>query len=423
MLNKLKSIYLLIPLVCLFFYLDLIKPGHKEIDFAPHLNYFRYLADAFLHGRLNVIVPDSQRDLVVYNQQLYLYWPPVPALVYTPLVAIFGVDLPDAFINVLFGILNVWLIMKISSLLSSKFNLGLNEKHIMWVGFFWGLGTVHFYMSMEGTVWFVSQIMAQTFLFSAVYAMLKIQKPYRALFISGVFYASAVYTRNNLVFSVFFLLFLYLALHRQIKFKDWLTKGAIFIFPFIIFSLLNGWYNFARFGDFFENGIQYHDMNPYFLEAFQQHGYFSTYFLIHNFYIEVLHWPSFNLQFPFILKEEEGFGFIWGSPLFLLLIPAVILQFRSYKNIIEGHPMLISHRLIRFGCWAAALPIAFIIFCIMGTGWYQFCARYTLDFQFFLFVYLLFSWQLLCGIPKIKWITLILILASIVIQFLGAWIY
>ena len=133
--------------------------------------------------------------------------------------------------------------------------------------------------------------------------------------------------------------------------------------------------------------------------------------------------PSIYSSFPFIQKEEEGFGFIWGSPLFLLLIPAAVLQLLTYRNGLNVNVMIVSQRMVRVGCWLAAVPIAFVIFCIMGTGWYQFCARYTLDFQFFLVVYLLFSWQVLATIPKIKWITFTLILASIVIQFLGAWMY
>jgi hypothetical protein len=418
-----KYIIWLVPFVCIFFYFDWIKPGHKSLDLESHLNYFRDLADAFLHGRLDVKNPLNDRDLVHYNNKLYLYWPPMPAVAYTPLVAIFGTHLPDAFINILFGILNIWLFMKIVLGLNQKFNLNFNTKQLLWVGFFWGLGTVHFYMSMEGTVWFVSQIMAQTFLFSSVVLLLKSKDKVVPLLLSGLFFAAATYTRNNMVFAIFFLACLYLAMHPKLSWKNGIGKTIIFGIPFILFSLLNAWYNYVRFGDYFENGIQYHLMNPYFFENFKQHGYFSTYYLSHNFYTEVVHMPSFTTSFPFIQKEDEGFGFIWGSPLFLILIPAVVLQIRTYKNPIKGNADILSQRIVRIGCWLAALPIAFVIFCIMGTGWYQFCARYTLDFQFFLVIYLLFSWQLLSVIPKIKWIAFTLILASITIQFLGAWIY
>jgi len=418
-----KTIIWLVPLICLFFYFDWIKPGHKSLDLEPHLNYFRDLADAFLHGRLDVTSTLNDRDLATYNNKLYLYWPPMPALVYTPFVAVFGAQLPDAFINSLFGLLNIWLFMKIVSGLNQKFNLNYTTKQLLCLGFFWGLGTVHFYMAMEGTVWFVSQIMAQTFLFASVYFLIKSKDKRGPLILSGLFFAAAAYTRNNMIFAVFFLACLHLAMHPKLQWKNGLRKAFIFGIPFIIFSFLNAWYNQARFGDYFENGIQYHLMNPYFYENFKQHGYFSTYYLSHNFYTEVLHTPSFKAQFPFIQKEEEGFGFIWGSPLFLLLIPALVLQLRPYSVAIKSEAATDSKRLVRIGCWLAALPIAFVIFCIMGTGWYQFCARYTLDFQFFLVVYLLFSWQVLAVIPKIKWIAFILILASIVIQFLGAWIY
>jgi hypothetical protein len=418
-----KHLFWLVPFICLFFYFDWVKPGHKSIDLEPHLNYFRDLADAFLHGRLDVTSTLNDRDLVHFNNKLYLYWPPMPAVVYTPLVALFGPQLPDAFINILFGLLNIWLFMRIVHHLNQQFNLNLHNPHLLWMGFFWGLGTVHFYMSMEGTVWFVSQIMAQTFLFSSVLLLLKSKDKVVPLLLSGLFFAAAAYTRNNMVFVVFFLACLYLAMHPKLSWKNGIGKIIIFGIPFTLFSLLNAWYNYARFGDYFENGIQYHLMNPYFYENFKQNGYFSTYYLSHNFYTEVLHMPTFNSSFPFIQKEDEGFGFIWGSPLFLLLIPAIVLQIRTYSVGIKGEVAIVSQRLVRMGCWLAALPIAFVIFCIMGTGWYQFCARYTLDFQFFLTVYLLFSWQVLSLIPKIKWIALLLILASIVIQFLGAWIY
>ena len=98
-----KHLFWLVPFICLFFYFDWVKPGHKSIDLEPHLNYFRDLADAFLHGRLDVTSTLNDRDLVHFNNKLYLYWPPMPAVVYTPLVALFGPQLPDAFINILFS--------------------------------------------------------------------------------------------------------------------------------------------------------------------------------------------------------------------------------------------------------------------------------------------------------------------------------
>ncbi|HSU28965.1 MAG TPA: hypothetical protein VLJ68_11315 [Chitinophagaceae bacterium] len=422
MLKKLKRpeiVYIVVPVVCLLFYLGILKVGHHHFDLTAHHNYFRHLADAFLHGRLYIVNPPGDWDLVAYHDKYYIYWPPAPALVYMPLVAIFGVNLPDVLISSFFGMINVWLIMKICSLLAKRFSLALTHKHFAWIGIFWGLGTVHFYMSLNGGVWFVSQILAQTFLFSSVYFLLAKKSKFGSLILSGLFFALTAYTRNHLVFSIFFIFFLYMAMHPKMKFKEWMIRGFVFILPFIICSLLNGWYNYARFGNVLENGLAYHLMNPYFVENFKAYGYFSLHYFPYNFFVEVIRPPVVMLHRPWIKSEPEGFGFIWGSPLFLLLIPAFFL---SVKHMVQRKMGDRAARLIKTGSIAATIHIAFVIFTIMGTGWIQFCARYTLDFQFFLVVFLLFSWKDLLVIPYIKLVTAGLIIVSVGIEYIGAFV-
>ncbi|MCX6350676.1 MAG: hypothetical protein NTX03_02315 [Bacteroidetes bacterium] len=408
---KENSVYFLVPLVCFLLYSGLIVPGHFQLELTPKLNYFRHLADAFLNGRLDIINPPSKTDLVIYHGKYFIYWPPVPALVFVPLVALFGVELPDILISCLFAAINVWLLMLICKNLSEKFSLGLTQKHIAWIGIFWGLGTVHFYMAKEGDIWFISQIMAQTFLFAAVYFFLRKGNGY--LILSGLFFAMAAYTRNHLVFSIFFFLFLFIAMEKNVSIKDIFIKGFVFVLPFVVFSFLNLWYNYARFGSLFDNGINYHNMNPYFVENFKKFGYFSWHYFPHNFYTEVLHFPHIRLHPNFLEREEEGFGFIWGSPLYFLLIPALVFRRKNYD---------MSTHLIKTGSMISAILIACLIFLIMGTGWIQFCARYTLDFQFFLIIFLLFSWKNLSGISFIKPITICLILLSLWVQYVGAWV-
>lgn len=396
----------------------MLKTGHKHLDLSAHINYFRDLADAFLHGRLNLLNPPATYDLVNFNQKLYLYWPPAPALVYMPLVYLFGLNLPDVLISSLFGMANVWLVMKICASLINKFSLNVSASGIAWIGIFWGLGTVHFYMSKDGSVWFVSQIMALTFLLSSILIFLT-KRGLISLLTSGLLFGLAAYTRNHLVFSAFFFMFLYFALNPKEKLKTCLKNGTFFIIPFIALSILNLWYNYARFNNVFENGINYHIMHPYFLNNFNQHGYFSYHYIPYNFFVEVLHFPTLLLHSPFIKHEPEGFGFIWGSPLFLLLLPVFVIYIKSWfgKQVNNSETQL-----IKTGTIAATIPIALVIFSIMGTGWMQFCARYTLDFQFFLVVFLLFSWQNLIKFRYIKLITITLILVSATIQYIGAWV-
>ena len=399
-----KRIYFQVPFWSLVVYLSRFRPdkGH----------YFNYLADAFLHGRLNVIPGRHFEDLVLFNGKYYLYWPPVPAIVMMPFVALFGPVLPDAIFSSCTGALNVWLFMKICSRFSEQFSLGLKAREIMWAGLFWAFGTVHFYMAANGDVWEFSQVIAQTFLLSSVYFFLE----NRRWWLSGILFGLAVYTRNDLVFAGFFFVFLYFAMNPGRKISQFLKSSTVFLIPFVIFSLLNAWYNFARFGDVADNGLKYHLMNDYFIENFQKHGYFSWHYFAHNFYTEVLHWPTFLLEDPFIQEEPEGFGFIWASPFFLMLIPAMGLWI--YRLFTKANPQ--GFKLITIGAWAATLPIATTIFLIMGTGWRQFGARYTLDFQFFLLVFLMFCWPYLSRYSLVRKLSLVLIFLSFIIQAIGA---
>jgi len=413
LLKKNNTYVLIVCAICLSFYLGVFTVNQYSPKLDPQLNYFRYLADAFNHGRLNLENTPSKEDLVEFKHQFYAYWPPVPALVYMPLVAVFGMQLPDALINTLFAIFNVLLVMKIMLGVNKRFNCLLNIHHMALLGLFWGLGTVQFYMARSGAVWQVSQIMAQTFLLLAIYTFISITAKYKRLLIAGLFFACAVYTRNHFLLAFPFFIGYELATKTDFKWQHLYKSYWLFIFPFFIFSLLNAWYNYARFGDCFENGLQYHLMSEYFKPLFLKHGYFSLAYFLHNVYTEVLHWPSFKSQFPYILKEPEGFGFIWGSPLYLLLIPAMVLLFRKKQAL--------SNRILVMACLISAILMSIVIFSIMGTGWVQFCARYTFDFQFFLMLILVLMWPQLSKLKWTKPIAIPLILVSIGIQYLGAY--
>lgn len=411
--NKNNTYFIIVCLLCFLFYLGLFSVNQYKPNFDPQLNYFRYLAKAFNQGHLNLENTPSKEDLVEFNHQFYAYWPPVPALVYMPLVALFGLQLPDALINTLFAVFNVLIVMKIMNVITKCFNCLLSLNQIALIGLFWGLGTVQFYMARSGTVWLVSQIMAQTFLLLAIYSFIVINEKYKRLAIAGFFFACACYTRNHFVLTLPFFIGYEIATKIDFKWRQLFKTYGLFIVPFLVFSILNAWYNYARFGNCFENGLKYHLMSDYFKPLFLKHGYFSLSYYSHNFYTEVLHWPTFKAQFPFIEKEPEGFGFIWGSPFYLLLIPAFILV---VKNKIAS-----SYRILILACLLSVVLMSTVIFSIMGTGWVQFCARYTFDFQFFLVLILGLMWSQLAKIKWMKFLTLLLILVSIGIQYLGAY--
>ena len=79
---------------------------------SSDFQYFKYLAHSFTEGRLDLEecpYPTNCHDLVLFNDKIYLYWPPVPALAYIPLVAIYDFQTPDQAISHILGAVNVLL--------------------------------------------------------------------------------------------------------------------------------------------------------------------------------------------------------------------------------------------------------------------------------------------------------------------------
>ena len=58
---------------------------------SPGQNHFVYLAEAFLHGRLGVTGGGTVlAEIVPYNGNFYVVYPPMPAVLLLPFVAVFG---------------------------------------------------------------------------------------------------------------------------------------------------------------------------------------------------------------------------------------------------------------------------------------------------------------------------------------------
>ncbi len=401
---RFRSPFVWVPLLCGVVYGIFIRPGQ--------LNYFRELAGAFLEGKLYLANPSNTHDLVFFGGKYFLYWPPVPALVWLPLVALFGNGFPDGIPGMLAGLLNVWFVMRLLREFAQRAGHPLPDKTLAWAGAFWGLGTTQFHLAPPGNTWFFAQTVAQTFLLPAMLLFVR----NKSWFWSGLLFALAVYCRNTLVFAGLFFWLIYVAQNAGLPWKVHLRRAFLFLLPFVAFSVVNAAYNYARFSDVWENGLRFHLMDEHFVKSFQQHGYFSLHYLPYNFYVEVLHAPTFIPRVPFVMDEPEGFGFLWASPFFFLIFPALLLWI---KNRFSGGDNNRFFRWTTSACWIAAVPIAITIFLIMGTGWRQYGARYTFDFQVFLLLFLALLWPQLARFRWMPKLGVALVVFSVAMQAAG----
>lgn len=431
--------FILLPILIWFFYNGLLMHdyGHFRTRTVA-TNYWSYLAEAFLDGRTDIkeCPPYSDcHDLVFFEGKKYLYWAPVPAFVYLPIVAKMGTQTPDLLIASIFGAINIGLFSLFLFYFSKFFRLQIRFlENQIWT-LFWGMGTVHFYMSMNGTVWYIAQVLAQSFLLLGFIFLLKNPRNKWNLLWSGLSLALAIYTRNNLIFALLFafsiLIPRYLLPERQHIFEKWKMKIGhliLFISPFLLASLLNLYYNFIRFGDAFENGLNYHKMDPGYQVNFDMHGYFSWKYIVSNFWIEVLKPPKWTNDFPFFdIENGFGFGFLWASPMLIFFIPATFLFFKKgikNRNLISIQNIFKYQKVsAMLGNYLALFGISIVIFSVMGPGWKQFASRYSLDYQLFLMIPILFFFE---KWKSNKWITslaFILLLLSVYMNYFGARIF
>src|SRR5919199_6295355 len=76
--------------------------------------HFLYLADAFAHGTFAVDnLPGAYRDKVIFNNHTYIPLGPMPGLVLTPLVAVFGLSFNEYWAALAIGVVNLFLLNRL----------------------------------------------------------------------------------------------------------------------------------------------------------------------------------------------------------------------------------------------------------------------------------------------------------------------
>ena len=324
--------------------------------------YFNYLADAFLHGQSHLrIIPPLTVDLALHNGKYYLYWPPFPAVLLMPFVALFGINFSDVLFTLLLGGVNVGLVAYFLRLLSDKEIAPTQPWQRFLLTIFFAFGSVHFILARWGLVWFTSQIVA--FLCGLlVYIIVIRYKGPIAFFFSGLFLAFAVLTRSHLIFLGIWPAYYLYKQHKAFGWKTLTKYGLLFALPIFIALGLYAGYNWVRFGSIFDLGIgaSYRNLGPFLQNDFERYGHFSLRYIPTNLYYNFIY-------YPFPLSTET----LMGGSLFLLS-PVYIAAFWGFKS---PQPKASN--------WALGITILAVLIPILvniGTGWATFGPRYTLDF-------------------------------------------
>jgi hypothetical protein len=408
-------------------------------------NHYVYLADSLLHGRLDMrqkpphendwarveelTLNDGRKvrgatlrvggpnrfrttkgqvlvlppgDVATRNHRYYVSFPPLPAVLMMPFVAIFGLAMNDVLFNVLLAALAPALLFMLLRRLREEQLSARTETDDLWLTALFGLGTVFYYASVIGQVWYSAHVVAVLCTIGYAWCALGARAPVWA----GVFLGLAFLCRA-LPATLMFPLFVWEAVRISrredagaagfLRATDWrrvLLLLVRFGTPVVVLGLVAAAFNYARFDSFTEFGHTY--LNVRWTGRIQRWGLFNYHFLSRNLAAFLVLTPRIMARAPYVQVSWHGMSLFLTTPIFIYLL---------WPKIRDR---------LHWPLWLSVLPIFITHALYQNDGWVQFGYRFSLDYTVFLVL------LLAVGGRKLGWTARTLILVGIAINLFGA---
>ncbi len=343
-------------LFSLFLALYAASSGTRLKNLEGRGHYFT-LATWFLEGRVRSATDPGGEDVVRHEGRYFIAFPPLPALLMTPLVALGGRAANPVLFTAAFGAANVVLVGALLRRGLPRLGLPAEPGLVRWMTVAFALGTAHWYSAAAGTVWHTSQVCGLTFLLLAVTEAMCSGRQW----LCGLLLGLATAARPPLAMSLpFFVMPL-----RGVDRGRAVRMTAPLLAPFLLCVGLLLVYNRARFGAFSDFGYTRMNVGPV-LQPFLEQGMFSLRHLPRNLFYGLLNVPTPAAAFPFLKLDPMGNSLFFTSP---FLVGALLRR--------------------PAGAWAWGTALASV--AVLGadliyfsTGYAQFGYRYSLDAMPFL---------------------------------------
>jgi hypothetical protein len=326
--------------------------------------HYVHLARSFVHGRLSFLEqPSGTHDLTQHAGEWYVPFPPLPAVLLAPLVALWELGVYEVAASVALGALNCALVWVMLGRLNPPTSTVVRVAMTVLFGF----GTVHWYSTLAGSVWFFAHVVAVTFATLYAVEVLGRNRPLLAGLTIGM--ASLARPATLLAFPLFLA-----RAYQQGRAEGW-DRGRWarelvgFAAPVAAAIVVMAVYNTARFGSPVDFGYASMTIADQLRPRLQEHGQFALAFLPDNLYYFLLAPPWVDTAAPWPNVTFSA----WGAGL-LFVSPALFLGVRGL-----GSP-------VGRGAAAAASLVAIPNLLYYNTGWVQFGYRFGLDFLPFLLV-------------------------------------
>ena len=287
------------------------------------LNSHGALADAFLHGRL-FVERCPEIDCAVFEGRTYVIFPPLPAVVAMPFVALFGFPGFKGFVLLGLGLTAV-------SLLAWRAifrELGVAKVDALWLLAALAFASPLYQVTLRSEgVWFYAQAVGFLMMTASLWAVIC----RNSLPLAGLFVGLAFLCRQMAIFYPLFLLAL--AVPRDYPLRASLPGLVrpllLAALPVVAALLVYFVYNAARFGSPTETGYAYihnPDQTTFIWHRIRETGLFSRDYLLFNALYLFLQGIHFEFGGPRLTQltgfDKAGTALIVASPWLLLAVYA-----------------------------------------------------------------------------------------------------
>ncbi|MGD8451963.1 MAG: glycosyl transferase family 39 [Phycisphaerae bacterium] len=277
---------------------------------GEHKHYV-HLARAFLHGRLDIDEPFG--DVATFNGKHYVVFPPFPAVLITPLVAIFGDEARTTVVSLLLTLLSFLVLRSILR----KMEVDPELRVWLLAGFFLGTAyTTSLFRAYES--WHFAHMVAVACLLLAIReAMGRARTP-----LVGLCCGLAFLSRHLCVYAAIFPAVLLWQHRRHLSVPRQILHGVGFALPLALCAGVYLYLNWVRFGNPLETGYAFMPLEGFLQERVNRYGLFHPAYVPFNLVHLLL--QGFRIDFapPMYLSVAEmdplGTSVTFASPFIFL---------------------------------------------------------------------------------------------------------
>jgi len=345
--------------------------------------HFVYQADAFLHGHVDLRgLPAYYHDVVHLDGKVYAPFPPVPAVLLLPLVAVAGTDLDQGRVG------QVLAALAVAVFTAGLRRLGLSRGVRLCTAAALAFGSVLWPATAIGTTWFFAQVVV---VLAAAALVWELAGPARGA-VAGALLTAAWLSRVSLLPAVpAVALCLWTRHRRPAPLWGFAAVQAVGLLVYLAF-------NQARFGDPLQPGYRLLSMGAPNAEAVARWGFFDVRYIPQHLYAMFFQGPELVEAPPFLRPSPWGLALVFTSPL-------------AARLLFTPPP--------REAWWpwgAFVLTLALPMLAYFSVGWVQFGYRYSLDWWVFLLVPLAYALR-----PAPRLVDYLLLAAGIAMNALGVY--